>query len=827
MRYYIGIDLGTTNSAICSYDGKNVRIWKSPEQNDVTPSAIYVDKRGNKYYGSKAYNQAPYNPNNSATLFKRFMGTSTKIELEASNLTLTPEECSAEILKVLFGYLPEEIRNDPETATVITVPAAFNQMKKDATLQAAKLAGIGKVALMQEPVAAIMSVMRTSKQEGIFLVYDLGGGTFDVSIAENINGKVNLLAHGGIEMCGGRDIDRMVFNQIVVPWLKDNFTLPDDLLVNRKYKTFCRVAQWATERAKIELSSMERSTIALSEGEARATDEDGNELYIDIDIARADVDAIIANLIAETVEATRETLTKAGLTSNDLERIVFVGGPTNYKPLRDKVAFELSLPADIDVNPMTAVAEGASIFAESIDWSTESHNRKSTNKVVNTTIDLSFKFTARTSADYAKVMCVLGKSLNGYTIQFTSLDTGWSSGNAALKKNLMIELPLSQNGENRFAVKVFDEFGHEKSIGTSEVIITKTLATIGAIPASHSIGVEVIDKLGGVPVLEFLVNEGDALPKKGTITFKAGQTLKAGSNDSINIKLWEGNIQSPITDNRFIGVLKITGTNLDSGVVPTGADIECEYEMSDSGTINLEASIPCIGATFGHHNFYSRQEGQLDLTDVDSLAEQGRSVIERIDSMAEKVDDPQLESARKKAEIAANIDSQEACDPEDVQKANNELLEAKKLINRTRQDNLRVIRQMDLDSCVEFFDEVVRQFAKPAEEHSFDSLVRTAQRSIDRNDADFDNILDNLKTKNTVILLRQDWFIVDWYQRATSSSSNYLDQGRFRELKRLGDQALANDDVDQLRSVLFELLSIQIHSDSGEGMFDIANIVKG
>lgn len=827
MKYYIGIDLGTTNSAICSYDGSNIRIWKSPEQNDVTPSAIYVDKRGNKYYGSKAYNQAPYNPNNSATLFKRFMGTSTKIELEASNLTLTPEECSAEILKVLFGYLPEEIRNDPETATVITVPAAFNQMKKDATLQAAKLAGIGKVALMQEPVAAIMSVMRQSKQEGIFLVYDLGGGTFDVSIAENINGKVNLLAHGGIEMCGGRDIDRMVFNQIVVPWLKENFSLPDDLLVNRKYKTFCRVAQWATERAKIELSATEGATIALSEGEARATDEEGNELYIDIDISRAQVDEIISDLVNETIAATRETLAKAGLSSNDLERIVFVGGPTNYKPLRDKVAFELSLPGNIDVNPMTAVAEGASIFAESIDWSTESHNRKATNETVNTNIDLSFKFTARTSTDSAKVMCVLGNNLNGYTIEFVSLDTGWSSGNAALKKNMMVTLPLPQNGENRFSVKVLDEFGHEKAIGNSEITITKTLATIGAIPASHSIGVEVVDKLGGIPVLEFLVNEGDALPKKGTITFKAGQTLKAGSNDSINIKLWEGNIQSPITDNRFIGVLKITGTDIASGVVPTGADIECEYEMSDSGTINLEASIPCVGASFSNHNFYSRQEGQLDLSDVDSLAEQGRSVIERIDSIAEKVDDPQLENARKKAELAANIDSQESCDPEDVQKASNELLDAKKLINKTRQDNLKVIRQMDLDSCVEFFDEVVRQYANPAEEHSFDSLIRTAQRSIDRNDSDFDNILDNMKTKNTIILLRQDWFIVDWYQRATASSSNYLDQARFNELKRLGDQALADDDIDQLRAVLFELLSIQIHSDSGDGMFDIANIVKG
>lgn len=827
MKYYIGIDLGTTNSAICSYDGQNVRVWKSPEQNDVTPSAIYVDKRGNRYYGNKAYNQAPYNPSNSATLFKRFMGTSTKIELEASHLVLTPEECSAEVLKVLYGYLPEEIRNDPETSTVITVPAAFNQMKKDATLQAAKLAGLGRVALMQEPVAAIMSVMRSSKLEGIFLVYDLGGGTFDVSIAENINGKVNLLAHGGIEMCGGRDIDRTIFNQIVIPWLMKNFSLPDDLLINRKYKTFCRVAQWATERAKIELSSVDNCTIALSEGEARAVDEDGNELYLDIDISRDMVDKLMADLVAETVTATRETMEKAGLSANDIERIVFVGGPTNYKPLRDKVAFELSVPANIDVNPMTAVAEGASIFAESIDWSTNNHNRKATNEVVNTGIDLSFKFTARTPSDKAKVMCILGGELNGYTIQFTSRDTGWSSGSALLKKNLVVDLPLALQGENRFSVKVFDEYGREKSIAVSEITVTRTLATIGAIPASHSVGVEVVDKLGGVPVLEFLVNEGDALPKKGSITFKAGQTIKAGTNDSINIKLWEGNIQAPITDNRFIGVLKITGTDLSSGVVPTGADIECEYEMSDSGTIHLEASIPCIGASFSNHNFYSRQEGQVDLADVDSIAEQGRTVLDRIDNMAERVADPQLEQARKKAQLAADLDSQESSDPETVQKANNELLEAKRLINKARQNNLQEIRQMDLDNCVEFFDECVRQYATPAEEHAFDSLIRTAQRSIDRNDADFDNILDNMKTKNTIILIRQDWFIIDWYQRATASTTNYLDIVKFKELKRLGDQALAEDDMDSLRHILFELLSIQIQTASGDGMFDIANIVKG
>lgn len=827
MKHYIGIDLGTTNSAICSYDGTNVRVWKSPEQNDVTPSAIYVDKRGNKYYGQKAYNQAPYNPANSATLFKRFMGTNTKIELEASGLSLTPEECSAEILKVLYGYLPEEIRNDPETAVVITVPAAFNQMKKDATLQAAKLAGINNVALMQEPVAAIMSIMRASKQEGIFLVYDLGGGTFDVSIAENINGKVNLLAHGGVEMCGGRDIDRMVFNQVVIPWLRKTFELPEDFLINRKYKSFCRIAQWATERAKMELSAMETSTIALSEGEARTLDEAGNEMYIDIDLNRGQVDEIISELVEETVDATREALTKAGLSANDLERIVFVGGPTNYKPLRDRVAYELSLPANIDVNPMTAVAEGASIFAESIDWSSENHKRKAANEVVKTDISLSLKYTARTSGDSAKIMCVLESELNGYTIQFTSNDTGWSSGSAALSNGLMITLPLAKNGDNSFSVKVLNELGQEQAVGTNKIVITKTLATIGAIPASHSIGVEVLDKLGGKPVLQFLVAEGDALPKKGVVTFKAGQTLKAGTYNSINIKLWEGNIQSPITDNRFIGIFKIVGTDIDTGVIPTGADIECEFEMSDSGTINLEASIPCIGASFSNRNFYSRQEGQIDLTDVDSIAEEGRHVLERIKDMAEKVLDPKLADAKKKAEKAANIDSQPQCEPEDVQKANNELLKAKQLMNESRQANLKTIRQMELDGCAAFFDKFVRQYARPAEEHSFDNLTRSAQRSIKHNDSDFDNYLDGMKIENTLILLRQEWFVVDSYQRAIANPNNYIDSQRYNELKQLGNAALANDDIDQLKQILFELLSIQINSDSGVGMFDNANIVKG
>ena len=186
---------------------------------------MFIDKRGNKYVGKRAYDNAARNPENAATLFKRLMGTSTPVKLPAVNLTMTPEECSAEILRVLFGYMPEEIRNDPETGTVITVPAAFNQMQKDATMAAAEMAGLGKVALMQEPVAAVMSVMRHRKGDGMFLVYDLGGGTLDIAIAESISGRVSLLAHGGIAMCGGRDFDRLLLDDIVKPWLLENFYL--------------------------------------------------------------------------------------------------------------------------------------------------------------------------------------------------------------------------------------------------------------------------------------------------------------------------------------------------------------------------------------------------------------------------------------------------------------------------------------------------------------------------------------------------------------------------------------------------------------------------
>ncbi|MFN9601947.1 MAG: Hsp70 family protein, partial [Planctomycetota bacterium] len=571
MRNFVGIDLGTTNSAICSYDGYDTRIWKSPQQNDVTPSAIYIDRRGNKQIGFNAYNMAPNSPDNSAVLFKRLMGTSTPIKLPAVNITMTPEECSAEILKVLFGFLPEEIRNDPETGTVITVPAAFNQMQKDATMQAASMAGLGKVALMQEPVAAVMSVMRTRQTDGRFLIYDLGGGTLDIAIAESNGGRVSLLAHGGIAMCGGRDFDRVIVDNVVRPWLLENFDLPEDLSVNSSFKSLLRLAIWATERAKIELSAREDSVISLSETEARVRDLNGTEIYLDIPLQRDTYDKLIAERVGESIESARETLNKAGLSPHDLERIVFVGGPTHYKPLRDKVVFELGIPGNTDVNPMTAVAEGASIFAESVDWSSQNRSRKNTRGQISSggELALSFSYIARTPEIKAKIAVQLeGQAAAGSEFQIDSVDTGWTSGRLPLKHGATIDVTLTKAGDNTFKVFVFDSVGGPIALEQDKIVVTRTAASVDAIPASHSISIEVLEKLGGRPVLDYLVRSGDSLPQKGKKVFKAAETLKPGASGSINLQIWEGELEVPVTDNRPIGVLKISGSDFVDGVIP-------------------------------------------------------------------------------------------------------------------------------------------------------------------------------------------------------------------------------------------------------------------
>ena len=824
MTHFIGIDLGTTNSAICLYDGRETRVLKSPEQSDVTPSAICVDRRGRRYYGRRAYELAPVNATNSATLFKRYMGTSKQFTFEATGETLTPEECSAEILRVLFGYLPEEIRSDPDIATVITVPAAFNQGKKDATLEAARLAGIGRVMLMQEPVAAVMSVMKQDDGEKLFLVYDLGGGTFDISAAQCTGRRVSLLAQGGKEMCGGRDWDRAIYTQVVEPWLRQRFNLPADQ-ANPDLQRIRRLALLAVEQAKIELSSAPDSAIRMDEERMNVVDLDGREVYLDIPLTRTGLDALIRPQIDETVEVTRETLAAAGLSCKDVGQIVFVGGPSAYAPLREKVSEALGIPQGTAVNPMTAVAEGAAIYGESVDWADARHGRKaSVEGIAGQRVSVNYE--ARTTGDSGRV-AIMVKGGGEVSAELTSLDTGWLSGRVTVSGRGILHAPLTRMGENAFRLDIYDAGGALLPLEEDRVVITRTLASVETIPASHAIAVKALDGVGGRPVPVYLVEKNEALPKRGSVTFHAGEKLVAGSSGALVFSLWEGEIREPIEDNRYIGTFRIPGSSFYSGVIPVGAELICEYEMSESGTLHLGVSIPCVGVSLAETNFYSRKEGQLDLEDASGLLRQSNALLDRVAMLRLKVNDAELLRLRQSLLDVRQVFEKED-DPETIQQAANELVDGRRRLARLRKRHAREVRKMDMDLYARLFEEV-RGHASPDEVARYETLMELAALARDRDSSEFETLFEDLGHLIGSVQWRDDDNIASRFRNLTADPAAFEDRALFDRLKARGATHLENKNYGELRYVVSQLYAARSKPrqvDSDDGMFDDVNVIR-
>ncbi len=235
---HLGIDLGTSNSTIVGNNRGELRHFKTPDGTDVLPSAIMLDRRGGMLVGKRAYDQAAFSPENVAQGFKRLMGTSSTIQF-SNGRVMTPEEASSEIIKALIAQARMTAGDFTNDGSVVTIPAAFNQMQCEATMRAAAAAGLDRVALLQEPIAAAMASISNSKNKnGQFLVYDLGGGTFDAAIVQTIAASATVIAHAGINMLGGRDFDRAILNSIVRPWLFDNFDLANDFQKDSSYQSW-------------------------------------------------------------------------------------------------------------------------------------------------------------------------------------------------------------------------------------------------------------------------------------------------------------------------------------------------------------------------------------------------------------------------------------------------------------------------------------------------------------------------------------------------------------------------------------------------------------
>lgn len=816
--YYIGIDLGTTNSAISIFDGRETRVCKSPEQNDVTPSVIYVNKRGGKMYGQSAYNNMARDPKNTASGFKRLMGTNTKISLDCG-VTMTPEECSTELLKTLYGYLPEEISEDKDTSVVITVPAAFNQMQKNATSEAAYDAHIRNVWLVQEPVAAISKVALLHKVEGTFLVYDYGGGTFDVSIAQCTANKPNLLSTGGISYCGGRDIDKAILENIVMPWLMDHFELPENIKTDDKYSKLIRIASWATERAKIELSSKKNSVVHLEDLDVQCTDEAGTEIYLDVPISRAQYEELLFPKVDATIDKARELIKEAGLDAGDFNCIVFIGGPTMYKPLRDYVSEKLGIEPNTDANPMTAVSEGAAIYAESVNFESGDGEQKG-DVTLSRSVEhnLSLRYNSRTSADKASIG-VRFEGADTLDFVFTCTDTGWNSGVLTLKDGSMVKVDLFNPGANHFAVQCMEKGGTHVEIDEPRFVITKTAVTVGRIPNPHSIGVEIEDSITHEPKLDYLIRRNELLPKTGKTTYRTTTRIKAGNiEDSISLKLWEGEYEDAVGYDRFIGEISIDGTAFDAGVINIGDLVECEYSFNNGGVLNISVKIPSVGILVKKDNFYNRKSGGIDLNDSDKVIEEAQVIYDKIEELNSSNYDEELDKAYNDLGEAMGKPDMDISDLQEL----SELTQSTKgVIVDFMRKNKQTLWQQRLGEELDNFSDYESK-ATDAQRKQVKILERSINDAIAANSSKAEEYLNQLSRITSDLMFSDDETFKQIFYYMASNPNEFTNSTLYNQYVNEGTLSLIRDDIDELKVVIGKLIGIRKEQKNT----DLDNMIK-
>ena len=347
MAKIIGIDLGTTNSCAAVLEAGAPKIIPNPEGGRTTPSVVAF-KKGERIVGEAAKRQALTNPNKCSSI-KRLMGTSKKVELDGKKYT--PEEISAMILSYIKDYAEAYLGEKVEKA-VITVPAYFSDAERQATKNAGKIAGLEVERIINEPTAAALSYGLEKEEGQTILVYDLGGGTFDVSILELGDGVFEVKATNGNNKLGGDDFDDRIIKYIVKEFKKENdIDLSDDKMAMQRLKE-------VAEKAKKDLSGMVSTQISAP---FIAKDEDGEPVHLDMTLSRAKFEDLIEDLVESTLEPVKKALKDAKMTKKDIDKVILVGGSTRVPLVYETVTKELGKEPSREVNPDEVVAMGAAI----------------------------------------------------------------------------------------------------------------------------------------------------------------------------------------------------------------------------------------------------------------------------------------------------------------------------------------------------------------------------------------------------------------------------------------------------------------------------------
>jgi molecular chaperone DnaK len=673
--HFLGIDLGTTNSAQAAHDGDTVKLVRTADGSVLTPSVVRIDARSRVSVGSRARSHLASDPENTRGEFKRLMGSGHKLGFAAAGLIRSPIELSAEVLKSLRRDFSDQHGHEPMRA-IVSVPALFELPQLSATSEAARLAGFERVEFIQEPIASAMAAGWSEETgSGSWLVYDLGGGTFDASLLESREGVLRVVGHDGDNFLGGRDIDQgladWVLSRLAEDGVRVDVTDPALAPALRRLRASC-------ELSKIELTRAAESDLVIEDW----LELGGRSVSVDLVVPRAALSAIVARVVDRSLEVCLRLLTANGLSPEQLERVVLVGGPTLIPGVRERIATALSVTAHGAGDPMTLVAEGAALFALSQNLSTKSARATTTQSGPSVWL----QYSAVSSDLNPYVVGKVGATGDSEAIRAVLLersDGGFRSPEAELDAERAFALPVELVPRGRATFNVWGQLkdGRRVALEPSEFTITHGVS-LGDPPLSRTLGIALAND-----EVRVFFERGSPLPNRRSFTLHTVETVSPGNlGFALRVPIVQGEFLFAHLC-RLVGTLEIAAEQV-RAAVPAGSAVEVTLELDRGGRLVASARIAAIDQNFQHVAHLVAPDLAIDtmretLTDLtqrgaELRAEAFRSGVPKTVRLLQDLDSLQSD-ARRAIDLAAGGD------PDASERARRLLLDLDGLLSEAEQ----------------------------------------------------------------------------------------------------------------------------------------------
>jgi molecular chaperone DnaK len=607
-----GIDLGTTNSAISRMENGEPTIKKTDTLKDTMPSCVYINKKKAIQVGDSAYNALKRDKlksmkgsgnfeSNAFIEFKRTMGSDKSYSSSNLEKELTSEELSAEVLKTLKSFVKDENVN----SIVITVPAAFKNNQKEATREAAKLAGFDHIELLQEPVAASMAYgLDSDKKDGFWLVFDFGGGTFDAALLKVEEGIMKVIDTEGDNYLGGKNLDFAIVDEIILPYIQENFAIDSILADDSKKQILRNAMKFYAEETKIKLSFNDTHNILSDLGDIPGEDDEGEEFELDITVTQTDIANALSPVFQKAIDVSKNLLERNNLKGSSLDALILVGGPTFSPVLRKMLETQICKP-DTSADPMTVVSKGAALYASTVDVSDEV--REQTRDKTKIQLEIANESSTVETEEFVPIKILADKTEGEIPekvfAEVTRGDKAWSSGKIEINTiGEIVEIQLNEGKTNIFDVVLYDDKGDILESEPSNFSVIQG-SKIGSATLPYNFGLELKDKTTGKVRFKTIkgLEKNQSIPAVGTLNgLKTQNQIRPGmDSDFIKIPVYEGEHASEGTRaiyNEHVTDILISGADLPS-LLPENQDVDLTVNIDRSEKITVTAYFPYLDYT--------------------------------------------------------------------------------------------------------------------------------------------------------------------------------------------------------------------------------------